>query len=394
MIKKLISNALVAAMIVSTLCGCNETSNVTEENNQIQVETPSVSDQRLTDGRSIIGISMPDQLLERWNRDGNYLKTEFEKRGYEVSLSFANNLIDKQIEGIRQMIAEGTDLIVISAVDGAALSNVLEEANNAGVKIISYDRLLMDTDVVDYYVSYDNYMVGKLQAGYIIDKLALDDFSDARTIEFISGDTVDNNARYYYNGAMDTLRPYINSGRLKVVSGQTSFYETATSQWSTSLAQQRLQIILNSYYISNQLDAILCANDSTALGAANAIDSDYSHSNKVIITGQDADIGNVYNIIDGKQSMTVFKDLTRESLVTVDLATAILEGKTPDESLIDDSNWDFECKYDTSTYNNGKKVVTSYLLIPMVVDSDNLQQELFDKGYYTINSGGLIVTTE
>ncbi len=391
-------SALLLTILILTLslagCGSQNTADTSSNIGASSADAPIITDNHSNDGRTVIGISMPDQLLERWNKDGAYLQSHFLSKGYEVILRFSDNLIDRQINGIREMIDGGADLIVISAVDGAALSSILDEASQANITIIAYDRLLMDTDVVDYYVSFDNYEVGVLQAEYVIDALDLDNVTEPKTIEFVTGDPVDNNARYFYNGAMDTLSPYIDAQKLNVVSGQMGFYETATGQWSTDLAQQRIQIILNSYYVNKELDAILCANDSTALGATLAISSDYAHKNNVVITGQDADLSNVYNILEGTQSMTVFKTLSQESIVTVDLATAILEGKTPGEELIKESGWDFSCTYSTSDYNNGRKDVTSYLLKPIVVDKANIEKILFDGGYYTRNSAGLIVATK
>ena len=354
-------------------------------------EQPVVVDTHSQDGETTVGISMPDKLLERWNKDGAYLRTQFERNGCKVMLRYANNLIDTQIDDILYMIQEGADLLVIAAVDGSALTDVLEIARSANVKIIAYDRLIMDSDVVDYYVSFDNYKVGVLQAKYIIRILDLDHSDAARHIEFVTGDPVDNNARYFYNGAMDTIKPYLDSGKLIPLSGQVNFYETSTAQWSTDIAQQRLQIILNSYYPEGtQLDAVLCANDSTALGATRALESDYTSKNPVAVTGQDADIANIYNILNGTQGMTVFKALTEESVVTVTLALAILDGQTPSESLITNSDWSFKCTYNTTDYFNGQEIVPSYLLEPIVVTADNIESQLFDTGYYRRNSAGLI----
>lgn len=354
-------------------------------------EQPVVVDTHSQDGETTVGISMPDRLLERWNKDGAYLRTQFERNGCKVMLRYANNLIDTQIDDILYMIQEGADLLVIAAVDGSALTDVLEIARSANVKIIAYDRLIMDSDVVDYYVSFDNYKVGVLQAKYIIRILDLDHSDATRHIEFVTGDPVDNNARYFYNGAMDTIRPYLDSKKLVSLSGQVNFYETSTAQWSTDIAQQRLQIILNSYYPEGtQLDAVLCANDSTALGATRALESDYTSKNPVAVTGQDADIANIYNILNGTQGMTVFKALTEESVVTVTLALAILDGQTPSESLITNSDWGFKCTYNTTDYFNGQEIVPSYLLEPIVVTADNIESQLFDTGYYRRNSAGLI----
>ncbi len=346
---------------------------------------------RADDGRTVVGISMPDRLLERWNRDGDFLKEQFERSGFEVMLEYANNLIDTQISNLRDMIDGGADLLVVTAVDGAAISGILEEAHRNGVRIIAYDRLIMNTDCVDYYVSFDNYQVGVLQAEYIIKALRLKFSRNVRNIEFVTGDPVDNNARYFYQGAFDTLKPYIDSGRLCVPSGQKGFYETATAQWSTDIAQQRVQIILNSYYPEGtRLDALLCANDSTALGAARAVISDYPGLNKVVITGQDADIANIYNILNGEQSMTVYKHLKHESVVTVSLGKDILEGNTPGENLIERAGWAFDCSYNTTDYNNGNKVVPSFLLHPIAITAENIEKELFETGYYGRNASGLI----
>lgn len=355
----------------------------------------SSANARIDDGRTVVGISMPDKLLERWNHDGIFLKEHFEKEGCEVILKYANNLIDTQISDIRSMIDGGADLLVITAVDGAALSSVLDKAKSQGIKIIAYDRLLMNSPSVDYYVSYDNYKVGVLQAEYVISALRLEESSRTKTIEFVTGDPVDNNARYFYQGAVDTLMPYLESGKLSILSNQQGFYETSTAQWSTDIAQQRLQIILNSYYPENvRLDAVLCANDSTALGATRALESDYNGKNSVVVTGQDADVANIYSIIEGKQSMTVFKALRDESVVAVALGLSILSDETPDAELITRSGWKFECSYNTTDYDNGSKIIPSYLLSPITITKDNLEKELFDTGYYARNGSGLIYAVE
>ena len=253
----------------------------------------------------------------------------------------------------------------------------------------------MNSPSVDYYVSYDNYKVGVLQAEYVISALRLEKSSQTKTIEFVTGDPVDNNARYFYQGAVDTLMPYLESGKLSVLSNQQGFYETSTAQWSTDIAQQRLQIILNSYYPENvRLDAVLCANDSTALGATRALESDYNGQNSVVVTGQDADVANIYSIIEGKQSMTVFKALRDESVVAVALGLSILSDETPDAELITRSGWKFECSYNTTDYDNGSKIIPSYLLSPITITKDNLEKELFDTGYYARNASGLIYAVE
>ena len=282
--------------------------------------------------------------------------------------------------------------LVVAAIDGEALNTVMDEAAEAGIPVISYDRLIK-SDAVSYYVSFDNYTVGTLQGQYVVDTLDLENAGDKPyNIEFTAGDPADNNAGYFFNGAFDVLKPYIDAGTLNVVSGQTDFDSVATPAWDTQTALERMQNILASYYADGtQLDVALCSNDSTALGVTQAIESDYAGSNTVLITGQDGDEANLANIVDGKQSMTVYKAVANEAVVTLDLAKAMLAGDTVDESLIEASGWDFDCTYDTESYetSEGNKC-PSFLLVPTVVTKDNLQEALVDPGYYTMDDDGYL----
>ena len=272
------------------------------------------------------------------------------------------------------------------------LHALCEQAKEAGIPVISYDRLIK-SDAVSYYISFDNYTVGTLQGQYVVDSLDLDNAGDKTyNIEFTAGDPADNNAGYFFNGAFDVLKPYIDAGTLNVVSGQTDFDSVATPAWDTQTALERMQNILASYYADGtQLDVALCSNDSTALGVTQAIESDYAGDNTVLITGQDGDEANLANIVDGKQSMTVYKAVANEAVVTLDLAKAMLAGDTVDESLIEKSGWDFECAYDTESYetSEGNKC-PSFLLVPTVVTKDNLQEALVDPGYYTMDDDGYL----
>ncbi|PKM72403.1 MAG: ABC transporter substrate-binding protein [Firmicutes bacterium HGW-Firmicutes-16] len=338
-----------------------------------------------------IGIAMPTKSLERWNRDGSFLKNQFEAKGYTVDLVYSDNDATKQVSDIENLIAGKVNLLVIVAVDGESLSTVLQTAADSKIPVISYDRLIMNTDAISYYVSFDNYTVGKLQGEYVVETLGLDlaDTSKSYNIEFTAGDPADNNAGFFFNGAFDVLSPYIDAGILKVPSGQTKFEEVATAQWKTEKALDRMQNILASFYAGGtQLDVALCSNDSTALGVTQAIGSDYKGTNSVLITGQDGDEANLANLVDGKQSMTVYKAVANEAVVTVNLADAILKGETPNGDLIKSSGWTFDCTYDTDTYDNNNGKVPSYLLVPIIVTKDNLQKELVDSGYYTMGTDG------
>ena len=330
-----------------------------------------------------VGIVMPTKSLERWNRDGEYLKQQFESRGYDVNIRYSDNKIDQQVKDIEGLIANNVDLLVIAPINGLALTQVLQDAEDE-IPVIAYDRLIMNTKAVRYYVSFDNYKVGVLQGEFIKKMFDLDN-ADGKTfnIEFTAGDPADNNAPVFFAGAFDTLKPYIDKGILVVPSGQTEFQQVATKAWDSAVALERMQNILASHYADGRvLDIALCNNDSTALGVTKAITDDYAGDNKVIITGQDGDVANLANIIDGKQTMTVYKAVANEAVVTLDLGVAIMDGKEPGEELIKDSKWNFSCAFDTESYNNGKGFVKSYLLTPLIVTQENLQKELVDTGYY------------
>ncbi|MBQ1721683.1 MAG: substrate-binding domain-containing protein, partial [Lachnospiraceae bacterium] len=237
----------------------------------------------------------------------------------------------------------------------------------------------------------DNYTVGKLQGEFVRDKLDLDNAAGPFNIEFTAGDPADNNAGFFFNGAYDVLKKYIDAGTLVVKSGQTDFDKVATKNWATDEALKRMQNILASYYGDGKtkLDVALCSNDSTALGVTQAIESDYWGDVKdVIITGQDGDVANLANLVDGKQTMTVYKAVANEAVATLDLGIALLNGETPDEGLISASGWNFDCAYDTESYDNNVAKIPSYLLVPTVVTKDNIEKELVDTGYYTLDANG------
>ena len=344
------------------------------------------------DDKKLIGVTMPTKDLQRWNQDGENMKKELEAAGYEVDLQYASNDVSTQVSQLENQVANGCDLLVVASIDGSSLGEPLKQAKEAGIPVISYDRLIK-SDAVSYYISFDNYTVGTLQGQYVVDTLDLDNAGDKTyNIEFTAGDPADNNAGYFFNGAFDVLKPYIDAGTLNVVSGQTDFDSVATPAWDTQTALERMQNILASYYADGtQLDVALCSNDSTALGVTQAIESDYAGKNDVLITGQDGDEANLANIVDGKQSMTVYKAVANEAVVTLDLAEAMLKGDTIDDSLITNSKWDFDCAYDTESYetSDGNKC-PSFLLVPTVVIKDNLQEALVDPAYYTMDDDGYL----
>ena len=332
------------------------------------------------DDAKTVGISMPTKSLERWNRDGTYLKEQFEAAGYAVELTYSDNDAVQQNNDIANMIADGVDLLIITAIDSATLSQTLADAADAGIPVIAYDRLIENADVA-YYVSFDNYTVGVLQAQYVINALDLENAGDKTfNIEFTAGDPADTNAGYFFNGAFDTLKPFIDAGTLLIPSGKTTFEQVATPAWSTDTALENFQNTLASYYGDGTvLDIALCSNDSTAAGVAQAIVSDYAGENQPIVTGQDGDIGNLHNIVDGLQTMTVYKNVADEAGVTLVVAQEILAGNTPDASTCE--KFDVDAAYDTETYDNGLGVVPSFLLVPYSIDATNLEL-LVETGNY------------
>ena len=321
-------------------------------------------------GKDKVGVSMPTKDLQRWNQDGDYMKQELEKAGYEVDLQYAANDVATQLSQVENMVNSGCKVLVIAAIEGSSLGEALDMAEAKNIPVIAYDRLLMESDTVDYYATFDNYMVGTIQGEFIKDQLDLDNADGPFNLEITAGDPGDNNALFFYQGAMDVLNPYIESGKLVVVSGQTEFSDVATASWKTENSQARAETILSSFYADGtNVDAWLCSNDSTALGVANALAANYT-GNYPIITGQDCDIANVTNMIDGKQSMSVFKDTRTLAAQVVKMVGQILKGETVDVN-------------DTETYDNGKKVVPSYLCEPVFADAGNYEKILIDSGYYT-----------
>ena len=317
-----------------------------------------------------VGVSMPTKDLQRWNQDGDNMKAQLEAAGYVVDLQYASNDVPTQLNQIQNMINEGAQVLVIAAIEGSSLGTVLSAAKEEEIPVIAYDRLLMESDAVSYYATFDNYMVGTVQGNFIKEKMDLDNAEGPFNLEITAGDPGDNNARYFYQGAMDVLNPYIESGKLVVKSGQVAFEDVATPTWATEVAQTRAENILSSFYADgSNVDVWLCSNDSTAMGVANALAANYNGTYP-IVTGQDCDRENVKNMLAGKQSMSVFKDTRTLAAQVVKMVGQILNGETVDVN-------------DTETYNNNVITVPSFLCEPVFADVNNYKELLIDSGYYT-----------
>ncbi|MGW1716128.1 multiple monosaccharide ABC transporter substrate-binding protein [Streptomyces sp. NPDC002156] len=320
-----------------------------------------------------VGISMPTKSSERWIADGANVVKNLESKGFKTKLVFGEDEPDQQVSQIENMITQGVDALIIAAIDNKSLNNVLEQAAEADIPVISYDRLILGSENVDYYASFDNEKVGELQGNYILEKLGLADGSKKGpfNIELFAGSNDDNNTRYFFGGAMKVLQPYIDKKQLVVKSGQTELTQVTTLRWDGATAQRRMDDILTASYKSGKVDAVLSPYDGISIGIISALKSDgYGSASKPlpVVTGQDAEVASVKSIIADEQSMTVYKDTRELAKVAANMVDAALNRKTPETN-------------DTKTYDNGSKVVPAYLLTPVSVDKSNYQKVVVDSGY-------------
>ena len=322
-----------------------------------------------------VGVSMPTKSLQRWNQDGSYLQEKLTAAGYEVDLQYGGeNEVPMQVSQIENMIAGDCGVLVIAAIDGDALTEVLAQAKAKNISVIAYDRLIMGTDAVTYYATFDNWKVGTMQGQYLVDNLDLAGTEGPYNIEFFTGDPGDNNINFFFGGAMEVLQPYLDSGVLVCPSGETEKTVVATLAWSSENAQKRMENLITSNGYSpsgKKLDAVMCSNDSTAQGVTTALsNAGYTADNFPLITGQDCDIISVKNMIAGTQSMSVFKDTRTLAEKVVSMVEAIAGGGKPDIN-------------DTKTYDNGTGVIPSFLCDPVEGTVDNYKTLLIDTGYYS-----------
>ncbi|WP_127104473.1 multiple monosaccharide ABC transporter substrate-binding protein [Pararhodobacter zhoushanensis] len=320
-----------------------------------------------------IGIAMPTQSSSRWISDGRSMVELFEAAGYDTDLQYAEDDIPNQLAQIENMITRGVDVLVIAAIDGTTLSNALENAAASGIHVIAYDRLIRDSGHVDYYATFDNFQVGVLQATSLVEGLH-ERFGDGPyNVELFGGSPDDNNAYFFYNGAMSVLQPLIDAGTINVASGQEGMETVGTLRWDGAVAQSRMDNILSAYYTENQVHGVLSPYDGLSIGILSSLRGVGYGSGDLpmpIVSGQDAEIPSVKSIIAGEQYSTVFKDTRELARVTVGMVEALINGTEPEIN-------------DTSTYDNGVLVVPSYLLSPVSVDASNWEEVLVGSGYYT-----------
>ncbi|MCG6902234.1 MAG: sugar-binding protein [Rhodobacter sp.] len=323
--------------------------------------------------KGTIGIAMPTKSSARWISDGESMVAEFEAAGYATDLQYAEDDIPNQLAQIENMVTKGVDVLVIAAIDGTTLSNVLENAHFAGIKTIAYDRLIRDSEYVDYYATFDNFKVGVQQATSLVNGLK-ERFGDGPyNVELFGGSPDDNNAYFFYNGAMSVLQPMIDAGDIKIVSGQMGMDTVGTLRWDGAVAQARMDNLLSAHYTDKQLHGALAPYDGLSIGILSSLKGVGYGSGDLampIVTGQDAELPSIKSIIAGEQYSTVFKDTRELAKVAVSMADALLQGGEPEIN-------------DTSTYDNGVKVVPSYLLEPVSVDVTNYEEIVIGSGYHS-----------
>ncbi len=329
----------------------------------------------------LVGVSMPTQTSERWIADGNAVRDQLTEAGYQVELQYAGDDIPTQSQQVDQMITQGADLLVIAAIDGTALSSQLQAAADANIPVIAYDRLIRDSENVDFYVTFDNFQVGVAQADALLTGLGIKNADGSQgtatgpfNIELFAGSLDDNNAFFFFDGAMSVLQPLIDNGTLVVKSGQTGIEQAAILRWQQETAQRRMEDLLTSAYNDgSRVDGVLSPYDGLSRGIITALqNAGYGSAQNPmpVVTGQDAEIASVKLIADGVQSSTIFKDTRLLAEQAVAAAEAFLSGGEPEAN-------------DTETYDNGVKVVPSYLLPVETVFADNIQTVLVDSGYWT-----------
>ena len=328
------------------------------------------------DDKPAVGIAMPTKTSARWIADGDNIVKTLQARGYKTDLQYADNDIPTQLSQVENMITKKEKVLVIAAIDGTTLSDALQQAADAGIKIISYDRLIVGSGNVDYYATFDNYQVGVEQATTLVQGLGIDKGKTGPfNIELFGGSADDNNAFFFYNGAMSVLQPLIDKGVLVIQSKQTGMDKVATLRWDAATAQSRMENILSAYYTKKHVDAVLSPYDGLSIGIISALKSvGYGSADLPIpiISGQDCEIPSIKSIIAHEQYSSVYKDTRELAKSAAGMVDAVLSGKQPEIN-------------DTKTYNNKVKIVPSFLLKPVAVDFSNWKPVLVDSGYYKLD---------
>ena len=362
----------VAAVLTTALAACGSSEKTVDSQSSSGTDTAG----------ALIGVTMPTRSSERWISDGDNLKKQLEALGYKVDLQYAEDDIPTQVNQLDNQITRGAKLLIIASIDGTAITTQLQSAKDNKIPVIAYDRLIRNSPNVDYYATFDNFKVGVQQATSLLTGLKVLNADGTKVagakkglnVELFAGSPDDNNATFFFNGAMSVLKPFLDDGTIVVKSKQTDFKTVAILRWQAKVAQDRMENLLTSTYRGGaKVDGVLSPYDGLSIGILSALKSNgYGTAGQPypIVTGQDAEQASVKSIIAGEQYSTIYKDTRELAKTTVTMADAVLKGQTPQTN-------------NTTDYNNGVKVVPSMLLESVIVDKTNYEKELIDTGYYT-----------
>ncbi len=366
--RKLVAFAAVASLAL-TLTACGQSTATTSA-------APSASGSSSASApveKGTIGVLMPTKTSERWIKDGDFIKQQLEADGYTVELQYANDDIPTQVTQLSSMVTKGVKVLVVASIDGVALKGGLAEAKEAKIPVIAYDRLLRETDAVDYYTTFDNFKVGVQQGESLLEGLQASGVKSPWNVELFAGSPDDNNATFFFNGAMSVLQPKIDDGTIKIVSGETDFKTVATLRWDAAVAKKRMENLLTKSYSDKDVNGVLAPYDGISRGIIAALKgSGYGTADKKlpVVTGQDAELESVKMILKGEQYSTIFKDTRELAKATVKMIGEITSGATVTVN-------------DTKSYDNGVKVVPTELLDPVSVNKSNIKDVLLKANYYT-----------
>lgn len=312
---------------------------------------------------SSIGVALPQKTSENWVLAEKLFNDGLNGAGFKADVQFANGGVSEQQNQISAMVTKGAKVIIVGAIDGAQLGTQLKQAKDSGATIIAYDRLLLNTENVDYYVAYDNFKVGELQGQALLDGMKAKKPSGPYNIELFAGSPDDANAKVFFDGAMSVLKPKIDDGTLKVVSGQTSFERAVTQGWKAENAQRRADTLLTGSYNTASLDGVLSPNDTLARAVLTSVKA--AGKPLPVITGQDSEVESVKSIMAGEQYSTINKDTRKLVEHAITMVKDIQAGKTPEIN-------------DDKSYNNTVKTVPAYLLDPVIVTKENVKTAYVD----------------
>lgn len=348
--KALKSMAVVLAVSSLALAGCG------------RAETPAASESAAAGfaADSLIGVALPQKTSENWVLAEGLFNDGLTAAGFKADVQFANGGVSEQQNQISSMVTKGAKVIIVGAIDGAQLGTQLKQAKDAGATVIAYDRLLLNTKDVDYYVAYDNFKVGELQGQALLDGMKAKKPSGPYNIELFAGSPDDANAKVFFDGAMKVLQPKIDDGTVVVTSGQKSFEQAVTQGWKAENAQKRMDSLLVASYSSAELDGVLSPNDTLARAILTSVKA--AGKPTPIVTGQDAEVESVKSIMAGVQYSTINKDTTALVKHAITMAQDLQKGKTPEIN-------------DDKSYDNGVKVVPAFLLVPQIVTKENAAEQ-------------------